>query len=312
MDAPPAARPRIPGPVRAGVASLALAALLASCATLPPVRPAGSWFDRLPEGPVYLYLDAASERFFLKDAVSGAPKNFSGAVERTSAVYAVLDPGSPGSAGSGLSLVATGNFPVGAMRFAMATNGSWKQKRDGPVSWYENSHRVQIAFPENGAVFVTDDASRGTVAAMIRGGTGRREPFPPQFLEACGRNPLCLYVADPGSFLRTVLPVRVDLPILDATAAFEDSGSAFTGDVVLAMANERDARVYANVVRLAVTLSGRTGGLGPLDLSNAGTEASGTSILVHGVSLSKEGLKAVLSKTIAKNVTGNRDKGDSK
>jgi hypothetical protein len=219
----------------------------------------------------------------------------------------------------------------------MATNGGWKQKRDGSVSWYENRNRVQVAFPENGAVFVSsgraaapeppsggtdgsadgttgtaDAANRGTVAAMIRGGTGRREPFPPQFLEACGRSPLCLYVADPGSLLRTVLPVRVDLPIIDATASFEDSGSSFTGDVILAMASERDARVYANVVRLAVTLSGRTGGLGPLDLSNAGTEASGTSILVHGVSLSKEGLKAVLSKTIAKNVTGNRDKGDSK
>jgi hypothetical protein len=348
-----------------GAAALALFMLLGSCATLPKERGGSEWYGRLPEGKVYFYLDVSSARTFLAEtAKKSGLSGLSGMLPRARQVYGELSfpetaapqaqaeeadatlasetgtaadsalpaDAPPAAASDGtapkpelkplIDLVATGAFPRGALNLSVSLRKGWKRIAHGGATYFENADGMQLAVPERGVVYV----STGRMEELLSAPPDPRGPdLPPALYAPDPSLPFRAYALEPMTSLAPLLPFRLGLPVQSGFITLADAGDFFSGDVILTMGNEREARIFGTIVKVTVALAAKqpkgnpapgeaptTARAALTDFSGASVETSGPSIVIRKILFEKAALAEAIAGALAKESGRTGAKGGAK
>jgi hypothetical protein len=215
-----------PGLVRAAslrflpVLSL-LSLLLASCATVPPSRPATGWLAVLPDlGPDSLYasVDVASS-WSLVDSLAASVGAEAGELERIRGnlhrVHAHIRLSSGASSGRApqLYLIALGSFSAGSIARRLNSDSSWERIMLEPLPggdfrshhWSDRTYwrkdQLEIAVPARGILFVTAGVPAGVPAAeslLRRLFFPQEQPLPAQARAESESADIFLYIPNPA------------------------------------------------------------------------------------------------------------------
>jgi len=256
------------GGLRVALAALGLAALV-GCATAPaPVRAPGEAAAWLGEAPrVVVRIDPQRAAGLAQLLPSGA--SWKALADRTRAVWAGFDIDNlddrPQAART-LRLVLEGNFPRGAVAWALDWNPDWKRRSTPPPVWDLKAAPLAVSLPEEGLVV----GGRRLVTAP--------NPGVLRDLEARSVEAAAVWVSfwNPGRALFGG-PGEKILPVKRLDVVLDDHEGVLEGPVILTFHDELAARAASVLLKVfAPQIRSRLGQ--DLDWEVSGSRITGTTL----------------------------------
>ena len=315
-----------PQPSRAGggrhpaiVLSVAVALLVAGCATLPPLAPPREegWYGVLPadEG-AYLSLAVGPNRTLVKQLLSESGVSqgaIQEVIDRTGRVLwsvgsdAVAHPG----AQPRFAAVATGSYPKGLVDLRLGASGQWVRVAapasenaggKGPVTWWwqNRTDPLQLVLASRTIAFFSNGGMAGIVARL----TGPASHAVPQAVrERLDAADLALYVPHPENLLAASASFVENVPVVGFVvtlnrAAGTTTASDWEATGYVTMRSPRDARVFAVALRLLIASQGMGesafSGI-PLPIEEARVAVNGPTIVLSNMRIGRDRLGALLA-----------------
>lgn len=247
---------RFAGRTRSGVVWLAVALLTATCATDLPVIPERMEAALPSDAAVYMAIRPEHLRELIGDIAYRFELDASeigDLIDGSDRVVTAL--GSHGNA-SGISAVASGEYPGGRMRFALTMSRRWRRRTVSTAvssrPWFEERDGPgQLAIASNNLVLFSGG---GLEDMMIR--AAESEP-PEEVLYLDERSELSLVLPRIGEALRAGLPARARvLPLerIEVNAHLRDPALELPFELSgrIDAGNEQAARVLSVIARLVI------------------------------------------------------------
>jgi len=245
MNAPDSGRTFRPAAFSMGLAGLAIALLLASCATVVQA-PAGIDPERfLPAGALaYARLDQPTLVAALARLPAAEAKGAATIAERTDSMTAAFVR-QPGSTSGGLVAVAEGRYPAGAASLKLASDPLWR--KNGPV-WERKDGSLNLAFADGGRVFLGTAPLDGLLAAAA---APNPDPIPARWADEWSAS-IAVFLPDPMALLRSRLPLGdSDVPMLAMMLSARPATTRdYTASLSFEFQSERTAIIFAPLCRL--------------------------------------------------------------
>ena len=274
-------------------------AALASCATVPPSRPAVPLWGLLPaDSELFLFADLQAARGLLEPLAGrllhSQPGQLGKLLERTDELYAGLrfQPGAPPHAEAAV----LGRYSPDAVGLCLDWSCGWRRSPGQPPFWRNLRLPVEVAAPERGLLLVAYGAQPDARGLLARWQNPGPDPLERLDLTEPGLRQELLAGSDLYAFLPTLPPALGQLPLYSLWLAARRQGEGYTLGALALLDQEPDPRVMLNVVRLAAAAVMRKAGLANVAerLKELEVRVSGRTVVVSGLSLGRGELLQML------------------
>lgn len=217
------------------------------------------------------------------------------ATKRTSSlVYAVAD-----SAGHALSysVVASGEYPLGAISLQLSPSAGWKRTNGSPTTWTNQKNGWRLAFPSRKLALL----SNVDLAPMLGRYTRPSPPINyPAVIHSMESADLVAYAPRVGAWIESAGGDPNRFPAESIFVSVNSVGKSYSASAVLVMKDAQAARLFSVIFRLLISAgaSGGPGGL-PVSFAGASVEVQGSRIDLANLTIDRPKLAAVLGEVLS-------------
>lgn len=214
-----------------------------------------------PDDAVYLFIDVAQSTGLLSAVLDGFQTReqtelLHDFISRTDHLYLSLN--KPDDPEPGISLVAVGNYPRGAVGWWASWSRDWKRQRKPWLYWQSNAGNLNLSVPTRSIIVLTN-GSMETLFNRISPSQSTKFSSLIEQLDSDFEGLAALY--DTAFLIETLLsgfdlPSKIgSVPINTAVASFRSEPGGYIFTIDLDFISERDARIYSVIIKLIVAAS---------------------------------------------------------
>lgn len=284
-----------------GLAGLAAAGFLLSCATVPPRARDTGWLDVLPsDATMYLAADVAANRALLKKALEGAGPDMADVaamadMSRRALVAVYLQPPEP----LRYQAVVLGGYPSFLIGLRLGISADWKRVETPRGAFYLNSKGLQVSAPSD-AVLLAASGGMGALLERLYQPSGF--PLPPEVDADMGSSDAVLFLPRlPAGLGAMAGGSDGALPIREVWLKARVDGEAYEISGTAAVTGEKSARSVALILRLVLVSWLNTEKVENVagKLKTVSIVADGPSVRITGLVFSREEILSLLTSLLA-------------
>ena len=268
---------------------------LASCATVPVVRPVADSWALFPEDTdIYVYAKTDSHTELLRSVLGGltsSPGDIDSILANTRKLFGGvrLTEGDPD-----VWIAAEGDFAPTLMSVRMNMDAEWSKSIEPELYWTHKRNHLKVSFPDNTLILLTN-------TDMLQLLERRKDPRPASIPDEVA---YAVRVSDAVTFVPHVPPglfqtlgFDFDPPVRTVWLAVENTGEAYVFSAWFLLPGEREAQAFVLAVRLALVSWMRALGIPdlPARLKEIQIVAQGAVVKLCGLKLRYEVISSSLA-----------------
>lgn len=196
--------------------------------------------------------------------------------------------------GPSYSVVASGNYPLGAIALRLSSSAGWKRTSGSPTSWTNQRSGLQLAFPSRDLALLSD----GELSPMLARYTQPSPPIHyPGVLSSMESADLVVYAPRVRAWLERSGGDPNRFPAESVLVAVSRVGESYRASAELVMRDAQAARLFSVIFRLLVS-SGASEGL-PISFAGATVAVQGSRIELGNLTVDRPGLAAILGEVLS-------------